>query len=272
LFTMFGIMFVKAEFLNMPYSAQMLDSIVLMIQIALGAIGIGHVSSKIMPGVHDFVNENRARKTAGELNHSKPVRDKSEKVEREKRPDAPANEIIYAGKIVKDSKIIGNNILFEWMTEHLGVLEVKGPGTNSTIKNWLNLMEWPKKYNIKTDEEPWCSLPIAAGCKLLGLFNNGKPNAKSWLSVGAFLTIAEVVNLASSRFSSVKNDYALLAIYHRNYIASPVNIGTGHVRAVGKVGVDGYGAIGGNESNQMKQSYCHFNDPMLIGFVLIEKQ
>jgi uncharacterized protein (TIGR02594 family) len=129
-----------------------------------------------------------------------------------------------------------------WMSEarkHIGLKEIKGTGTNMTIKSWLsNLRAW-----WSDDETPWCGTFVASCMKAAGYpLPKHWYRAKDWLNWG--------VDIGSACFGCI-------VVFDRR--------GGGHVGFV--VGKDKQGRLmilGGNQGDAV--SVAPFDTARVIGY------
>lgn len=247
LMLMFIFLFVKAEVFGYRFSSAMLEAVVSMVQIGLGAVGVGYAGSRVFPGVRDLVNEARkgpSPKPAG------PEEKPTERKPAQSSEPAPRKHAL--------------NSLATWARQYIGIKEIPGSAVNPTIQRWIDSLGWSRTYLFKDDDEPWCSLFPNAGAKELGLEYSNSPAAKSWLKVGRSVPFNEL--------SSVPEESGLVAVYHRNYVTKNPSEGSGHVVIVTGFLPNGkFLGIGGNESNQVsKETTRSIEDPMFIDFRLIE--
>ncbi|KPL08391.1 hypothetical protein AMJ86_00760 [bacterium SM23_57] len=87
-----------------------------------------------------------------------------------------------------NEEVLNYRILKKAMSQ-LGVREMAGPEDNSPeILSYFSVLpfDW-----VKTDETAWCSAFINWVAIELGLENSGQLNARSWLTIGRFIEIAD---------------------------------------------------------------------------------
>ncbi len=234
LMLMFLFLFIKAEVFNQPISEIMTNSIVQLISIAFGGVG---VIGGIRQGV-DFVNKKRAEK-------KEPVTTETAKLQ-DTEP-AKVEPVTTSA--------------FDHAKKYVGLREIEGDEHNPKIVEWLQKLNFVAKYGINSDEVPWCAT-FANGVLLeYGLPGTDSPRAKSFLNIGEKWNIGDPLP---------KGKFALVAVSHRGYIAPNPTEGTGHVEIVdpNSVTKERYNSIGGNVSDQVK-SIVRTYDKYFIEFRVI---
>lgn len=238
LMLMFLYLFIKAEVFNHPISEIMTNSIVQLISIAFGGVG---VIGGIRQGV-DFVNKKRAEKKDISNNSSDLV------------------EIVKEIE-VKPEVEKATTSAFDHAKKYVGLREIEGDQHNPKIVEWLQKLNFVAKYGINSDEVAWCATFVNGVLFEYGLKGTDSPRAKSFLDIGQKWNIGD--KLPNTKF-------ALVAISHRGWISPNIKEGTGHVEIVDPNSVtnERYNSIGGNVSDQVK-SIVRTYDKYFIEFRLI---
>lgn len=234
LMLMFCYLFIKAEVLNKAISETIAGSVVQLISIAFGGVGI---LGGIRKGV-DIVNQNR-QKNVKDTNV--PNIDKQEEATQEVAK-------------VSDSA-------YSQASKYVGLKEIEGDQHNPKIMEWVQKLGFLSKFGINSDEVPWCATFANGVLMEFGLTGSGSPRAKSFLDVGTKYNIGDKLP---------NKPFAIVSVSHRGYVSPNKKEGSGHVEIVDPSSItqNGYNSIGGNVSDQVKKMGRNY-DRFFIEFRLI---